>query len=76
MVSERLGHANISITLDTYIPCTARAARSYLERFDNLLNQKSFGEKEDTCVSKMFANNQGVDSEPPENRTRNLLIKK
>ena len=74
VVSERLGHANIGITLDTYSHVLPGLQEAAAERFDRIfeeVNNKNLGES----VSKMLANDAGVEREPPGNRTLNLLIK-
>jgi integrase len=75
IVSERLGHANISITLDTYSHVLPGLQEAAAERFDKLLNNSSFSQNEDTNVCKMFASGKGVDSEPWRDRTSDHLIK-
>jgi len=75
IVSERLGHANISITLDTYSHVLPGLQEAAAERFDKMLNDNSFSQTEGNNVSKMLATNEVVDSEPSEDRTRDHLIK-
>ena len=79
VVSERLGHANIGITQDTYsrqlLPGLQEDAA---ERFDRIIENDNTSRKSEASVSKMLAENKGLASEygePPRNRTVNLLIK-
>jgi integrase len=74
IVSERLGHANIGITLDTYSHVLPGLQEAAAERFDRIFEEGSNGESRPS-VSKMLANDGGVKREPPGNRTLNLLIK-
>jgi integrase len=75
IVSERLGHANISITLDTYSHVLPGLQEAAAERFDKLLNDSSFSQNEDINVSKMLATDDGVESRPCRDRTCDHLIK-
>ena len=72
IVSERLGHASVAITLDTYSHVIPGLQEAAAERFD-MLFESSRTEVED--VGKMFAGGLENESEPPETRTLNLLIK-
>ena len=74
IVSERLGHANIGITLDTYSHVLPGLQEAAAERFDRIFEEGN-NEKSRASVSKMLANDGGVEREPPGNRTLNLLIK-
>jgi len=74
VVSERLGHANIGITLDTYSHVLPGLQEAAAEKFDRIFDEVS-NENLDTSVSKMLANDGGFEREPPANRTLNLLIK-
>jgi integrase len=74
IVSERLGHANIGITLDTYshvLPGLQEAAAEKFDRIFEEVNNENLG----VSVSKMLAKGAGVEREPPGSRTLNLLIK-
>jgi len=74
VVSERLGHANIGITLDIYshvLPGLQEAAAEKFDRIFEVGDNKNSGAN----VSKMLANDAGVKREPPGSRTLNLLIK-
>ncbi len=74
VVSERLGHANIAITLDTYSHVLPGLQEDAAEKFDKVLESVA-NENLDPYVSKMLANGEGVETEPHRNRTCNLLIK-
>jgi hypothetical protein len=58
IVSERLGHANIAITLDIYSHVLPGLQERAAERFDEMLETKAIVED----VSKMFAKSSSVDS--------------
>ena len=74
VVSERLGHANIGITLDTYSHVLPGLQEAADERFDRIFEEVN-NENLRASVSKMLAKDAGVEREPPGNRTLNLLIK-
>ena len=74
VVSERLGHANIGITLDTYSHVLPGIQEAAAERFDRIFEEVN-NENLKESVSKMLAKDAGVEREPPGNRTLNLLIK-
>jgi len=74
VVSERLGHANIGITLDTYSHVLPGLQEAAAERFDRIFEEVN-NENLRVSVSKMLAKDAGVEREPPGNRTLNLLIK-
>ncbi len=61
IVSERLGHANIGITLDTYSHVLPGLQKAAAERFDEVLESKIVAED----VSKMLAKDSGPDSAGP-----------
>jgi len=74
VVSERLGHANIGITLDLYghvLPWLQEAAAV---KFDRILEVDD-KENSNANVSKMLADSDDLASEPCETRTRDTLIK-
>jgi len=75
VVSERLGHANISITLDTYTHVLPGLQEAAAERFDGLLEQEMSNAAEDKNVSKLLAKEADLDSEPSGIRTPDTLIK-
>ena len=58
IVSERLGHANISITLDTYSHVLPGLEERAAERFDEMLKSRLIAED----VSKMLAKDPRPDS--------------
>ena len=58
IVSERLGHANIGITLDTYSHVLPGLQERAAERFDEMLEPRVIAED----VSKMLAKDPGPDS--------------
>ncbi len=74
VVSERIGHANIGITLDIYSHVLPGIQEEAAEKFDRILEPdaevKSKGD-----VSKMLANRGGAESEPCWIRTNDTLIK-
>ncbi len=79
VVSERLGHASVAFTLDTYAHIMPGMQESAAEELDRFLLPEILGTKD---VVKMLSNGcQNVvkegrfEREPPETRTRNLLIK-
>ena len=75
IVSERLGHASIAITLDTYSHVLPGLQEAAAERFDRML--EGIGSKADDGpdVSRMLANGEQSKSEPGGTRTRDALIK-
>jgi len=75
VVSERLGHASISITLDTYSHVLPGLQEAAAKRFDSLLEMSASEQKESTDVSKMFASAPQNESERWGTRTPDTLIK-
>jgi len=75
VVSERLGHANIGITLDAYSHVLPGLQEAAAEKFDRIF-EKVTNENSDPFVSKMLANGGGIECEPHRSRTCNLLIKR
>jgi len=73
IVSERLGHASVAITLDTYSHVLPGLQEAAAERFDMLLQSRQT-EVED--VGKMLAKDSELDSEPRRTRTSTRLIKR
>jgi integrase len=75
IVSERLGHASIAITLDTYSHVLPGLQEAAAERFDRML--EGIGSKADggPDVSKMLADRVQSENEPGGTRTRDALIK-
>jgi integrase len=73
IVSERLGHANIGITLDIYSHVLPGLQEAAADKFDQMLGD---GTKIDRGnVSKPLAKNKKLDSEPSGIRTQDHLIK-
>ena len=75
IVSERLGHANIGITLDTYSHVLPGMQDEAAEKFDSLICDQSENIEEKPSVGKMWASEEEAEREPHRNRTCNLLIK-
>jgi len=76
IVSERLGHANIGITLDTYSHVLPGLQEAAAERFDRLLEEEVAREEDQKAdVCKMLAKDPGNESEPCWIRTSDTLIK-
>jgi integrase len=74
VVSERLGHASIGITLDTYSHVLPGLQEAAAEKFEMIFETDS-NAKLDADVSKMLANGVASKSEPGGTRTRDNLIK-
>lgn len=74
MVSERLGHANIGITLDIYSHVLPGLQEAAAEKFDRIFEVAN-NENSDANVSKMLAKEEELRSEPWETRTPDTLIK-
>ena len=55
IVSERLGHAGIGITLDTYSHVLPGLQEAAAERFDRLLEEEGVDRNKSIDVSKMLA---------------------
>ena len=75
VVSERLGHAGIGITLDTYSHVLPGLQEAAAERFDEMLGSRSAGEEEEKSVSKPLAKDEGLNGRPYRIRTCDTLIK-
>ena len=72
IVSECLGHANISITLDIYSHVLPGLQEESAEKFDRIFkvdDEEDDIEKSDTSVSKMLANSEDLASRPCRSRT-------
>ncbi|MFC1967418.1 tyrosine-type recombinase/integrase [Chloroflexota bacterium] len=76
IVSERLGHSNIGITLDTYSHVLPGLQEAAAERFDGTLEEGLLEDKSGDNVCKMFANNKGLSGRPYRSRTCDTLIKR
>jgi integrase len=74
VVSERLGHANIGITLDIYSHVLPGLQEAAAEKFDRIFEEDT-DENSDPFVSKMLANGDGVECRPCRSRTCDTLIK-
>ena len=74
VVSERLGHANIGITLDIYSHVLPGLQEAAAEKFDRIFEVDN-NENSDANVSKMLAKEEELRSEPWEARTPDTLIK-
>ncbi|MFC1902366.1 tyrosine-type recombinase/integrase [Chloroflexota bacterium] len=74
VVSERLGHANIGITLDIYSHVLPGMQEAAAEKFDRIFEVDD-NENSDPNVSKMLANGDGVECRPYRSRTCDTLIK-
>jgi len=75
IVSERLGHAGISITLDTYSHVLPGLQEAAARTFDELLETSASESEGSTDVSKMLARDEELDTEPCWIRTNDTLIK-
>ena len=76
IVSERLGHANVGITLDIYSHVLPGLQEAAAERFDTLLEEKTVDKNETIDVSKMLAEDKEVNGRPCRARTCDTLIKR
>ena len=74
VVSERLGHASIGITLDIYSHVLPGIQEEAAEKFDRIFEPDN-EVKSKSDVSKMLAKRGEVESEPCEIRTHDTLIK-
>ena len=75
IVSERLGHANIGITLDTYSHVLPGLQEAAAERFDRVFEEGLKEENSEGNVSKMFAKDEEGERRPYRSRTCDTLIK-
>ena len=74
VVSERLGHANIGITLDIYSHVLPGLQEAAAGKFDRIFEVDE-RENSDANVSKMLANSDDLACEPCGTRTHDTLIK-
>ncbi len=74
VVSERLGHANIGITLDIYSHVLPGLQEAAAGKFDRIFDVDD-NENSEPNVSKMLANSEGLASRPYRSRTCDTLIK-
>ncbi|MFC2005196.1 site-specific integrase [Chloroflexota bacterium] len=72
--SERLGHANIGITLDIYSHVLPGLQEAAAEKFDMIFDEEE-NENLDANVSKMLASEEEVECRPYRSRTCDTLIK-
>ncbi len=75
VVSERLGHASIGITLDIYSHVLPGLQEAAAEKFDRIFDVDD-NENSDTNVSKMLAKSDELASRPYRSRTCDTLIKR
>ena len=74
VVSERLGHASIGITLDIYSHVLPGLQEAAAEKFDRIFEVDN-NENSEPNVSKMLAKSDGLASRPYRSRTCDTLIK-
>ncbi len=74
VVSERLGHAGIGITLDTYSHVLPGLQEAAAKKFDQMITDREEGIV-DEDVSKMLAKQEVLNGRPYRNRTCDTLIK-
>ncbi len=74
VVSERLGHANIGITLDIYSHVLPGMQEAAAEKFDRMF-EVGDNENSEPNVSKMLANGEESECRPYRSRTCDTLIK-
>ena len=74
VVSERLGHANIGITLDIYSHVLPGLQEAAAEKFDRIF-EGDIGGNSEANVSKMLVNSEDLASKPYRSRTCDTLIK-
>lgn len=63
IVSERLGHASVALTLDTYSHTVAGLQEAAARRFDQMLEPQRALPFEEGDVSKRLAESPGTDSD-------------
>jgi integrase len=73
--SDRLGHASIGITLDTYSHVLPGLQEAAAEKFE-MMFETDTNEDLDADVSKMLADGEQSKSEPGGIRTRDTVIKR
>jgi integrase len=74
IVSERLGHANIGITLDIYSHVLPGMQEAAVEKFEKLFEPDK-SQNIEPNVGKMLASGEGVECRPYRSRTCDTLIK-
>jgi integrase len=75
VVSERLGHANISITLNTYSHVLPGMQEEAAEKFDSIF-ETGENKNSEQSVIKMLSKPEGVERRPYRSRTCDTLIKR
>ena len=75
IVSERLGHASINITLDTYSHVLPGLQEAAADRFDKMLETTMPYQDDEKDVSKMLASEESLYGRPYRSRTCDTLIK-
>ena len=76
IVSERLGHANVGITLDVYSHVIPGLQEEASDKFDIIFEiDNDNNRNSDTNVSKMLAEKEDLRSRPYRSRTCDTLIK-
>jgi integrase len=75
VVSERLGHASVSITLDTYSHMLPGLQEAAAERFDKVIDSSFTEEESEADISKMLAKMEELNGGPYRIRTCDTLIK-
>ena len=75
IVSERLGHASIGITLDIYSHVLPGLQEAAVEKFDMIFIEEGVNKNSDANVSKMLANSEDLACRPCRSRTCDTLIK-
>ena len=75
IVSERLGHASIGITLDTYSHVLPGLQEAAVEKFDQVLLEETASKNLEGNVSKALASGEEVECRPYRPRTCDTLIK-
>ena len=76
IVSERLGHAGIGITLDTYSHVLPGLQEAAAERFDRMLETSVSNTDERSDVSKMLASGDEVECRPCMSKGRTRTFSK
>jgi hypothetical protein len=74
IVSERLGHVSVAITLDIYSHVLPGMQEAAAEKFDRIFEVDD-NENSEPNVSKMLADSEGLASRPYRSRTCDTLIK-
>ncbi|MFC1902942.1 tyrosine-type recombinase/integrase [Chloroflexota bacterium] len=75
IVSERLGHASIGITMDTYSHVLPGMQEAAAERFDKVMDEGLLMENSGSDVCKMFAKDGESECRPYRSRTCDTLTR-